>query len=58
MPITTVLWHKDGTQGPATKQQANLWSGRNAYIHILEAFSMDRKVFDLYLQSGHFELGF
>lgn len=29
-----------------------------AYIHILQAFGVDKKIFDVYLKSGRFELGF
>ena len=40
------------------KNEFGLGDNAFAYIHILQAFGMDKKIFDVYLKSGRFELGF
>ncbi|WGK69243.1 hypothetical protein P0082_12325 [Candidatus Haliotispira prima] len=49
----------DSTQGTGSAS-ANIGFGDNAYayVHVLEAFGLDKGLFDIYLQSGRFEVGF
>ena len=47
-----------GALDNANNSSFGLGDNAFAYIHILQAFGMDKKIFDVYLKSGRFELGF
>ena len=53
------LQEDDAPQAVGSKA-ANIGFGKNAYAyaHVLQAFGVDAKIFDVYLKSGRFNVGF
>ena len=51
---------EDDAPQAAGSNAANVGFGENAYAyaHVLQAFGVDAKIFDVYLKSGRFEVGF